>query len=73
MPALAEPTRAALGKPPATEHPAPTLFESGGVSLEDSMLRVWEDLAAGDRAECPVCGGHLRLAGGCDDCGSELS
>ena len=66
-------------EPPATgrsEPPAPRLFEPeadpGGVSLEDSILRVWEDLAGSGGAECPVCGGRMRVASGCGNCGSEL-
>jgi hypothetical protein len=61
--------------PPATERPAPRLFEpaSGGVSLEESILRTWEDLTATGSAGCPVCGGRMRAADGCGDCGSELS
>ncbi|MEK6276948.1 MAG: hypothetical protein AABM29_02915 [Actinomycetota bacterium] len=49
------------------------LFEPGGSTLEDVILGAWEDLAAGGPAECPVCGGRMRPAGGCDDCGSDLS
>ena len=66
-------------EPPATgrsEPPAPRLFEPeadpGGVSLEDSILRVWEDLTGNGGAECPVCGGRLRASAGCGGCGSEL-
>jgi len=61
---------------PVTQRPAPRLFEpvrSGEVSLEDSVLGVWEDLTATGRAGCPVCGGQLHAAGGCESCGSELS
>jgi hypothetical protein len=67
-------------EPPATgrsEPPAPRLFEPaadpGGVSLEDSILRVWEDLTGSGGAECPVCGGRMRVSAGCDGCGSDLS
>jgi tRNA(Ile2) C34 agmatinyltransferase TiaS len=49
------------------------LFESGDVTLEEAILGIWEDLAERGRATCPVCGGHLRSAGGCDSCGTELS
>jgi hypothetical protein len=64
-------TRAA----PATGLPARRLFEprAGGVSLEDSILRTWEDLTAQGSAGCPVCGGRLRAASACESCGSELS
>lgn len=49
------------------------LFEPGGATLEDSVLRTWSELAEGGRAECPVCGGHLRAHEGCDGCGAELA
>ncbi len=51
------------------------LFEPGGATLEDVVLRVWEDLAAEGRAVCPVCGGSMSPSadGGCRACGSELS
>src|SRR2546423_791660 len=41
--------------------------------LEDVVLGAWEDLVAGGPAECPVCGGSMRAAGGCRSCGSDLS
>jgi hypothetical protein len=56
-----------------TEHSAARLFEPGGLTLEDTILGAWEDLLAGGPAECPVCGGEMRPAGGCADCGSDLS
>jgi len=75
--AVATSTRSAfVSAPPETQRPAPRLFEparSGEVSLEDSVLGVWEDLTATGRAGCPVCGGQLHAAGGCESCGSELS
>ena len=49
------------------------LFEPTGLTLEDVVLDAWEDLVAGGPAECPVCGGTMRAAGGCRDCGSDLS
>ena len=49
------------------------LFEPSGSTLEDVILSAWEDLAAGGPAECPVCGGRMRAASGCDGCGSDLS
>ncbi len=60
--------------PPAAERPEPRLFEprAGGVSLEDSILRTWEDLIGGDGTGCPVCGGRMRVSAGCDACGSAL-
>jgi hypothetical protein len=66
---------ASLTHPPAAERSAPRLFEPTGgreVSLEDSILGVWEDLVATARAECPVCGGPLRRDTGCELCGAEL-
>ena len=57
----------------ATERSAMRLFESRGWTLEDVVLGAWEDLVAGGPAECPVCGGSMRTAGGCGDCGSDLS
>ena len=65
-----------LAHPPTAERSAPRLFEPPGgheVTLEDSILGVWEDLLATARAECPVCGGHLRRDSGCESCGTELS
>ncbi len=49
------------------------LFEPHGLTLEDIVLGAWEDLVAGGPAECPVCGGSMRTAGGCRACGSDLS
>jgi tRNA(Ile2) C34 agmatinyltransferase TiaS len=49
------------------------LFRPHGLTLEDRVLGAWEDLVAGGPAECPVCGGSMRAAGGCSDCGSDLS
>jgi hypothetical protein len=62
------------GATPATGRPARRLFEplTGGASLEDSILRTWEDLIGQGSAGCPVCGGRLRVASGCESCGSEL-
>ncbi len=56
---------------PQVDHSAPTLFERDRVTLEDTVLRVWEDLALEGGAECPVCGGSMAPAG-CQDCGSAL-
>jgi hypothetical protein len=49
------------------------LFEPKGLTLEDLILGAWEDLLAGGPAECPVCGGKMRGAAPCGDCGSDLS
>ena len=66
-----------VADPPAAAHPAERLFEprrpDGGVTLEDSLLRVWEDLSRDGHAGCPVCGGRMTVAGCCRECGSELS
>jgi tRNA(Ile2) C34 agmatinyltransferase TiaS len=56
-----------------TERSAMRLFEPAGSTLEDVVLGAWEDLVAGGSAECPVCGGSMRAAGGCSGCGSDLS
>ena len=63
--------RGALVEEPRTD--GARLFEPQGRTLEDVILGAWEDLAASGRAECPVCRGRLRAAGGCDGCGSDLS
>ena len=65
--------RAAHVEEPRTDGPAHRLFEPRGESLEDLVLGVWEDLVAGRRAECPVCGGSMSMLEGCASCGSELS
>jgi hypothetical protein len=56
-----------------TERSAPRLFEPKGLTLEDTILGAWEDLLAGGPAECPVCGGSMRVAGGCHSCGADLA
>jgi hypothetical protein len=56
--------------PPARQV-SPTLFERDRATLEDVVLRVWEDLGLEGHAGCPVCGGPMS-ASGCDDCGAEL-
>ncbi len=55
--------------------PAQRLFrpEPGGRSLEDVIVRIWEDLARDGSACCPACGGRIVLRDGCESCGSELS
>jgi hypothetical protein len=63
--------------PPAAARPAARLFEpprpDGGVTLEERLLGVWEDLTRDGNAGCPVCGGRLLAADGCGGCGSALS
>ena len=78
MSAVATRRRSALiTDPPATARPAQRLFEpqrpDGGVSLEERLLGVWEDLTRHGHAGCPVCGGRMRHSHSCDGCGSELS
>ena len=51
---------------------AKRLFEPSEVTLEDSILGVWEALDARGRAECPVCRATL-VRDGCGSCGSSLS
>ena len=60
--------------PPATVRPPSRLFEppGGEVTLEESILGVWEDLARQGQAGCPVCGGRIHRHA-CSDCGSALS
>ena len=36
---------------------APRLFEAGGETLEDAVLRTWDELVGGAHARCPVCAG----------------
>ena len=57
----------------ATGRSAMRLFQPSGSTLEDVILGVWEDLAAGGPAECPVCRGRMHVSSGCADCGSDLS
>jgi hypothetical protein len=54
----------------------------GGPTLDDLIVGVWEGLASGRAAACPVCSGTLAprfgagaapVAARCRDCGSELS
>jgi hypothetical protein len=55
-----------------TAVPSERLFEPSEVTLEDSILGVWEALEVRGRTECPVCHGELER-GGCATCGSSLS
>jgi hypothetical protein len=78
MSAVATHGRSALvTDPPAAERPAARLFEprrpDGGVSLEERLLAVWEDLTREGHAGCPVCGGRINVTSGCEACGSDLS
>ena len=71
MAALATRERA-LAERPQADRGASRLFEPGSVSLEDSILAVWDALVAEGRADCPVCGGSISADRGCAGCGSEL-
>jgi hypothetical protein len=55
------------------EYRAARLFEAGARSLEDVVLERWDELVASGRAECPVCGGYIHAARGCEGCGSQLT
>ena len=61
----------------ATERPqrakATTPLFDDGFTLEDRVLRAWEDLIVQGRAACPVCGGSVAAGSPCEGCGSELS
>jgi tRNA(Ile2) C34 agmatinyltransferase TiaS len=70
--AVAIKERADVGRE-ATQAGEARLFEPGGVTLEDIVLEAWEDLASQGRADCPVCGDSMTVAGGCRACGSELA
>jgi hypothetical protein len=48
------------------------LFEPGGVTLEDAIRSVWDELTQTGRAPCPVCDGSLGTADGCDGCGADI-
>jgi hypothetical protein len=63
----------AVAERPPAKAPEPRLFEPGGSTLEDVVLGLWEELVAEGRAECPVCGGSITPAAGCESCGAELS
>jgi len=54
------------------EAPTPRLFNPHGPTLEDAILATWEKLATAGQAPCPVCGGEMSHAGGCESCGSEV-
>lgn len=79
MTALATPARSSAPtaderRRPLSRHAAKRRFEPvpGGANLEERMVALWASLGEAGPAECPVCTGEL-LAGGCRDCGSELS
>jgi len=84
-PALATRERAAIGAERGSAEPrgavgrgsaesrTSRLFDPQGPTLEDRILASWEELSGEGRTECPVCGGSMSAAGGCESCGSELS
>ncbi|HEU4702194.1 MAG TPA: hypothetical protein VFS37_06890 [Conexibacter sp.] len=52
---------------------------SGGPTLDEAIVGVWEGLAARVVVACPLCGGALRpqeasdaVGGRCGDCGTTL-
>jgi hypothetical protein len=56
------------------------LFD-GESTLDELIAGAWDRLAAGQPAECPMCGGTMRprwsagagvVGGRCESCGSEL-
>jgi hypothetical protein len=58
---------------PSLQHTGHRLFEPSEVTLEDSILDVWEALEARGRAVCPVCRAESLGPAGCAGCGSQLS
>jgi hypothetical protein len=68
-------TATAVPPPPASTRPVrrePRLFEAAGETLEDAILRTWDELVVEGRVGCPVCAGEMAAAAGCPRCGSEL-
>jgi hypothetical protein len=63
----------ALAERPPARAPAERLFESGGLTLEDVVLGLWDELVTSGRTECPVCGGSIAAAAECESCGAQLS
>ena len=56
----------------------PRRAADGGLTLEDVVCSVWEDLSVRGLAACPVCGDDMSVPGDhrrpatCRGCGSEL-
>ena len=79
MSATATSERAAFAiEAPDSLRSAQRLFDpprtpADGPTLEDVVLRAWEELIGRGRADCIVCGGGQPAEGGCVNCGSELS
>jgi len=60
----------------AREGARPSAFErsdGGRLTLGGRLESVWEGLAAGGRAVCPVCTEEMVGGGVCRGCGSRLS
>jgi hypothetical protein len=49
---------------------APPLFEHR--SLEDVVLKAWEELRLSGHTACLVCGSEVTTTADCPRCGSEL-
>jgi hypothetical protein len=56
--------------------------QGGGLTLDDLIVGVWEDLAAHRAVACPACGGAMKprygagpapVGGRCGDCASTLA
>ncbi len=60
-----------FSKPP-TGQSASGRAAPSGLTLEDLILGVWEDLKGRGGAECPVCDGSMNRHGDCASCGSHL-
>jgi hypothetical protein len=67
------PARTEVG--PVVGRPSARLFDppGGELSLEESILGVWDELAREGEASCPVCADRIRAAQACDGCGSLLA
>ena len=61
-----------LDRPAARVPEASADRRPDGMTLEDLVLSVSDELAASGSAECPVCRGPLAPAG-CASCGAHLS
>jgi hypothetical protein len=59
---------------PTAVLPEVRLFDppGGEATLEDAILGAFDELERAGETGCPVCGGRITLAHGCEGCGSEL-
>lgn len=48
------------------------LSTGGGITLEQRLIAIWDDLTAAGESACPVCGDRIRAAAACDACGATL-